>query len=187
MRRAYVVALEGIPGSGKTTLRRSLRVDGYSIDRVEQILPGDPQSDHDISIDQIIESDILKTLRATSDNFDIVLLDRYYLSTLAYQYSYDIVTGLSTYESLAARYKQYLKGGQLVIPDLTIHIDTPLEESYRRKNRLSGDEMWVNGEFLDLNRKYYSQQKNLYIIDGTKALDTIRLDIEQQIKAGINE
>lgn len=187
MRKPYVVALEGIPGSGKTTLRKCLNVSQYTIDRVEQILPGDPDSDKDISLDKIIESDLLKTGRANSQNFDIVILDRYYLSTLAYQYAYDVIKKNDTYGPLASIYSEYLKSGKLIRPNITFHIDTPLKESFIRKNRLSGDEMWVTNEFLELNRKYYKEQSDSYAIDGTRPLGDIKLEIEQLIREGIGK
>lgn len=187
MIKSYVVALEGIPGSGKTTLRKTIGVDGFSIDRVEQILPGDPDTDTNLGLDQIIESDRLKTSRAMAGRYDIVLLDRYYLSTLAYQFSYDIVSGSSTHKELAEKYKQYLDSGKLMVPDVTFYIDTPLKESYLRKSRLSGDEMWVNDRFLELNRTYYSNQEGLHTIDGRRSLAEIQLEIESVIKKGVTD
>lgn len=175
------MALEGIPGSGKTTLRETVHIAGFSIDRVEQILPGDPDTDDDLSLEQITESDKLKTARATAGTHDIVLLDRYYLSTLAYQISYDEINNVDTYRGLAAKYEEYLKYGELINPDITFYIDTPLEASYRRKNRLSGDKMWVNDRFLELNREYYSIQRGLYTIDGNRSLEDIKCEIENAI------
>lgn len=186
MAKSYVVALEGIPGSGKTTLRKTISVDGFSIDRVVQILPGDPDTDTDLGLNQIIESDKLKTLRAMARRYDIVILDRYYLSTLAYQFSYDIVSNSNTYKRLAEKYEQYLADGKLMAPDITFYIDTLLRESYLRKNRLSGDEMWVNDRFLELNRMYYSNQEGLYTIDGRRSLTGIQLEIERVIKKGVS-
>lgn len=185
MNRSYVVALEGIPGSGKTTLREEVCVSGFSIDRVEQILPGDPDTDVDLGVDQIVESDRLKTARVAAGIFDIVVLDRYYLSTLAYQYAYDIVSGQDTYSKLAVEYEQYLRTGELIVPDITFYIDTPLKESYQRKSRVSGNAMWVNGRFLELNRKYYKDQKGLYFIDGKRNFADIKSEIEDVIKEGV--
>lgn len=71
-------------------------------------------------------------------------------------------------------------------PDITFYVDTPLRESYLRKNRLSGDEMWVNDRFLELNRMYYSNQEGLYTIDGRRSLTGIQLEIESVIKKGVS-
>lgn len=185
MTRPYVVALEGIPGSGKTTLRSIIEVDDLSIDRVEQILPGDPEDDYDLGLDKIIQSDLLKTKRTASGEHRIVVLDRYYLSTLAYQFSYDSMNKTNTYGNLKKLYDDYLENGELVTPDVTFYIDTPVEESYARKNRVPGGSIWEDKIFLGLNQVYYRNQEGFYIIDGSKGLGEIQHIIEDVIRKGV--
>lgn len=184
----FVVALEGIPGSGKTTLRRTLfGVSNYNIDRVEQILPDDPDSDDDLTVEDIIQSDFLKTIRAKDKEYDIVILDRYYISTLVYQESFDQIYGKNTFNSLSLRYQQALQEGILIKPDLTIYIDTPLTLSFARKKRESSDELWVNERFLTLNRELYKNYHDFHCIDGSKDIDDIRLYIENEIVRRLND
>ncbi|HEX7483688.1 MAG TPA: hypothetical protein VF281_00900 [Candidatus Saccharimonadales bacterium] len=184
----FVVALEGIPGSGKTSLRRTLfSTFNYSVDRVEQILPDDPDSDDDLTMEDIIQSDFLKTRRAKDDSYDIVILDRYYISTLVYQESFDQVYSKKTFNELSLRYKKALHEGDLIVPDLTIYIDTPLNLSFARKNRKSSDELWVNEKFLTLNRELYRKYNDFHYIDGTRKLDDIRLYIENEIVRRLND
>lgn len=186
--KPFVVALEGIPGSGKTSLRRTLfDASNYCVDRVEQILPDDPDSDDDLTVEDIIQSDFLKTRRAKDQKYDIVILDRYYISTLVYQESFDQVHGKKTFNELSLRYKKALHDGDLIVPDLTIYIDTPLDFSFARKNRESSDELWVNKKFLTLNRELYKNYDDFHYIDGTREFDDIRLYIENEIVRRLND
>ncbi len=185
MKKPFVIALEGIPGSGKTTLRKTLFTDKYAVERVEQILPDDPDSDVGITVKGIIKSDFLKTERAIYSSCDIVLFDRYYLSTLVYQESYDTMYNTNTLKPLAKLYEVALGDGRLLEPNITVYIDTPLRESFYRKQRQSGDELWVNEQFLQLNREIYSTHAGLYIIDGRNGLDDIKLEIEEIVERGL--
>lgn len=184
-KRPYILALEGIPGSGKTTLRQVLFGDRYTVERVEQILPGDPDSDTDITVDGIIRSDFMKTERAFNSLCDIVVFDRYYLSTLVYQESYDVINGTNTLAPLAELYDGALQDGRLIVPDVTIYIDTSLQDSFTRKQRQSGDELWVNEQFLRLNREIYNSKPGLYVIDGTNSFNSIKLEIEQLVERSL--
>ena len=181
-KRPFILALEGIPGSGKTTLRQVLFDDCCTVERVEQILPGDPDSDTDMTVDDVIKSDFMKTERAVDSLCDIVVFDRYYLSTLVYQESYDKINGTNTLEPLAELYAAALDDGRLIIPDITVYIDTPLRDSFARKQRQSGDELWINEHFLRLNREIYNSKPGLYVIDGTNSFDSIKLEIEQLVE-----
>lgn len=185
MKKPFVVALEGIPGSGKTTLRKALFTDKHTVERVEQILPDDQDSDIDITVEGIIASDFLKTERAINSVCDIVVFDRYYLSTLVYQESYDKIHNTHTVKPLTELYEVALADGRLLEPDITVYIDTPLRESFSRKQRQSGDELWVNEQFLQLNREIYSTQVGLYIIDGRNGLNDIKLEIEELVERGL--
>jgi thymidylate kinase len=94
MNKPLVIALEGIPGSGKTTLKNTINLNDLRVERVEQILPDDPQSDDGLGLKEVMISDFLKTNRVINNKADVVILDRYYLSTLAYQASFDKIYGL---------------------------------------------------------------------------------------------
>jgi len=181
MTKPFIVALEGIPGSGKTTLKDTLIVPGATIERVEQILPNDPQSHIGLTLESIITSDYLKTERATQTKADIVIFDRYYLSTLAYQSAYDRLNNADTLAALSTEYNSARINGRLIEPDLTIYINTPLEQSFLRKQRVSGDRLWINERFLEYTCEYYRAIPKLYTIDGRGTLENIKHEIEEKI------
>lgn len=175
--RPYVVTFEGLPGSGKTTLKNTLFPDRNDIDRIDQILPGDPQDDTSLTLDDIKRSDYLKTDRILRSASAVVLLDRYYHSTQAYQYAYDKLTGAQTFEALKEEYSIARSRGKLIEPDVTFYIDTPLQESYGRKNRLPGKELWLDPDFLKHTHKYYANFVDFHLIDGSKSFQEVASEI----------
>ena len=58
---AFVIVLEGNPGAGKTTLKNGLMFDEMTVERVDQIIPGNPDSDKKLVLADIIASDLLKS------------------------------------------------------------------------------------------------------------------------------
>jgi len=81
-------------------------------------------------------------------------------------------------------YDGYLESKKLIIPDITFYIDTPVGESYLRKNRTPGDGIWADKRFLELNQVYYRNQESLYIVDGSKDLSEIHCEVEDVIREG---
>lgn len=79
-----LVAIEGLPCVGKTSVARALTdLFPHSVSAVsELLLPSEPPESTDQSIYYI--NDALKSSRATTDR-SICILDRYYFSTIAYE------------------------------------------------------------------------------------------------------
>ena len=172
------IALEGLPGSGKTSLKNDLNFAPWTCDRVEQILPGDPDDDTDLTFRDIFQSDLLKSKRSQEANTDIVIYDRYYLSTLAYQYAHDKRFGTDYFASADAQYQAAIDDGRLRIPDITFYIITPLALSYERKERLRNQDIWTDEMFLAYTKEFYDAQEGLVAINGSMSYNDVKNTIE---------
>jgi thymidylate kinase len=179
--KPYVIALEGLPGAGKTSLKNALFEGHILVERIDQILPSDPQDDTILSLGDIVRSDYLKTRQIIASHSEIIILDRYYHSTLAYQYAYDKLRGTQTFMPLKEEYRRALDEGCLVRPDVTFYINVPLEDSYKRKGRQRGDDLWVDPHFLEYTHEYYSDSSEFNFLDGRQGLERIRLSIETYV------
>lgn len=180
--KPLVIALEGLPGSGKTTLKNTLFIEQEGVERIDQILPDDPQDDTLMTLDDIIKSDYLKTQKILETQSTFVLLDRYYQSTLAYQYAYDKLTNAQTYPQLKHTYDMALKTGNLVEPDKTFYINTPLEKSFERKGRSPGDAFWEDPRFLKCIHEYYISHSHFFVIDGSVSISKVKNQIAHTLK-----
>ncbi len=163
----FVVTLEGNPGAGKTTIKDELKLEGIEIERIDQILPDNPNSDKGLLPADIVASDLLKSSRLQKYKNKLVVMDRYIHSTLAYQYAYDRTHSTSNFDDLANTYNTLQDLGYLTLPDLTIYIDVPPHLSVSRKNRKNDESSWTDKAFLDYMREYYRSRSDIdYIIDG---------------------
>lgn len=146
--RGVLVALEGIDGAGKTTqaerLATQLRQEGLEVVRTKEPTEGpwgrklresaqsgrlSPQEELECFLRdrrEHVETLIAPALAAGK----VVLVDRYYFSTVAYQGS----RGLDPAE-LLRRNEEFAPR-----PDLLVLIEIPLELSLRRIRRRSGEE-----------------------------------------------
>lgn len=145
-----LLVLEGLPGAGKTTLK-NLFGNEPDYEVVDQILPNDPQDDKDLTVDYILNSDELKTSIFGKSQKSNVILDRYYVSTLAYNWSYDQIFKTNTYEKVLKWYKACLKERKLIKPFCTFFIKVPIEYAFMRKNRQPDKKAtnpWIRRDFL---------------------------------------
>lgn len=183
---AFVVVLEGNPGAGKTTLKNGLMFDDTTVERVDQIIPGNPGSDEELVLADIIASDLLKSSKIQKAKNKIIIMDRYIHSTLAYQYAYDRLNGTSDYDKLHTVYRSLRNTGCLVESDLTVYIDVPPELSVSRKGRSDNESNWTNKDFLNYMRSYYKGCSAVnYTIDGTLDYQVIYNELVNSIEKGI--
>lgn len=186
MTKKILVALEGNPGGGKTSLMERLRNKEF-IDGVAQILPDNDPTDATVTLEKILKSDHLKTQAFRESNKRAIVLDRYYQSTLSYHWAADRVYNENRFASLRQWALKSLNEGTLIIPDLTFYIDVPFDLSLKRKERVSYDKNpWTDRIFLEEMRKYYmnlfdSLNENIILIDGQKDIDMIELEIMNTI------
>lgn len=186
LNKKMIVAIEGNPGSGKTLVKDTLQINNIKIDRIDQILPNNEDSDKDLVSSDIVASDLLKSAICQKAQNKIVILDRYIHSTLAYQYAYDKVNKTSDYDQLLAIYKKLESINYLIKPDITIYIDTPYELSISRKARQPGTSPWTDKEFLNSMRNYYKNTDGIdHVIDGKQQFNDVLNEITTIIKGGL--
>ena len=175
-----LIAFEGIDGSGKTTqakkLKEYLESKGKKVSLYRE--PGGTQvgemirkiiiENHldertelllfEASRSRLFEEKILKELNER----EVIILDRFILSTLAYQ-GYGKGIDINFIESL----NEFATKG--INADVYILIDVPVEVALKRKKEKTRFENKnflerVRRGYLELSKKY----KNVHVIDGTK-------------------
>ncbi len=136
-KRGFLLALEGIDGTGKETqislLKKefpNLKIFKYPSQKTPQLndyLEGKIEFNGK-DLFQLFLNDILaeqNEVKKELENNSIVILDRYVLSTLAYEKE-----GISYEEA-----KSIIQHSNILIPDKIILLDITPEESYKRKNQ----------------------------------------------------
>ena len=180
--KGKLVCIEGIDGSGKTTqvnlLAKALRERGYDVIILKEPTDGvygkkirkmieegktNPEKLFELFLKdrkENIEKNILPALR----NGKIVIMDRYYISTLVYQSDVGIERILEAHEKISAPK-----------PDLVIILDIPVDEALRRLKVKSCDS-FERREILEKHKKQYEKiakylkekkKMNVVIIDAT--------------------
>jgi dTMP kinase len=118
---------------------------------------------------------------------EIVISDRYYDSTIAYQ-GYGHQQNLEQVRTLV----KYATGG--LVPDLTVLLDVDVEEGLRRKKK---DNEWnrldaYTVEFHQRVRKGYhemvkSEPRRWVIVDAGKKWDDVQTELRKQIVARVEK
>jgi len=172
-------ALEGLPGSGKTTIIDNLNCNRFNISIVEQII------DHDNNLDDpagyYFCSDLLKYKKAADflKEGKKVVMDRSYFSTLAYFYAFDEIFKTDNYNILIKKYNKK----SFKIAQSLIFIGVNINNSLVRKNRKStSDYIWCNKEFLLYMQDFYDKEinklaDNIIYLDGNKNFKEIFKEI----------
>ena len=175
-----IIAIEGMPGSGKTTILTSLseQLEGTCIllselnlepDSPEKKLPAQEQGDifHALWLERIA---LLNTFQNPKPCF---LLDRTYFSNLAYTYALDFINGTQYYPI----YKQtFYKGFENFKLDLILIYDLPPEIGLERR-ALRGDIIpwpWSNIAFLTALRKFYKEELPAYSQENIRYINANR-------------
>lgn len=155
MSRIFV--LEGLPGAGKTTLVQKISTRNSNICAVPQILPHEPESNQAESIDFYFRSDELKTKMTSEATAAISVLDRYYVSTLAFYWAFDKIRGTKLYDKVFTWYTTRIKSGRLIPPFVTFYIRVDPAVAISRKGRIANDpnNIWTDTSFLHYFDAYY--------------------------------
>lgn len=186
--KSFIVVLEGNPGSGKSSLKNDIQLQGMSIERIDQILPNNPDSDSQLVSADIIASDLLKSAQSMKSSKDIVIMDRYLESTLAYQYAHDLKFSTDTLPVLSRAYSLFTDLQYVVRPNLTIYIDVPAHLSVSRKDRHDIETLWTDHQFLNDMRSYYTSSSKLdYVVDGTLSYNEVYSQICDIILKGMKQ
>ena len=194
--KGKLICIEGIDGSGKTTqvnlLAKALRGRGYDVVILREPTDGvygrkirkmieegktDPEELFELFLKdrkENIEKNILPALK----NGKIVIMDRYYISTLVYQSEVGIERILEAHEKISAPK-----------PDLVIILDIPVDEALRRLKVKSCDS-FERREILEKHRKQYEkiakylrekEKMNVVIIDATGSEEEVHKKVLREV------
>ncbi|ARM75692.1 dTMP kinase [Acidianus manzaensis] len=175
-----MIALEGIDGSGKSSIGKELQKylqNKYKNKKI--LLTYEPFTSEITTLIQNLgwKDGISLTLLFSADraihlnwikqnNPDIVIMDRYYLSTIAYQ------------SSLGVKKEWIINVNSFFPkPDLTILLDLPSEIAIKRINKTDKFNFSEKIQLLEKVRHNYlelaKEDKNIKIIDATKEFNTV--------------
>ena len=142
--------LEGLPGAGKTTLLE--RFKKYkTIQTIQQILPSEPVNDQAMDASFYINSEQLKANEIANSPREFCLLDRYYVSTLAFYWAYDKINKTNTYDNVFNWYKHAVSSHTIWPPFAVFYIIVSPNLSIKRKDRVrigTTENLWENQIFL---------------------------------------
>lgn len=202
MKNKLFITFEGIEGCGKSTQAKMLKkwFDEQNIESLLTREPGGPEISEKIrnllldpANDKMLpETELLLYMASRSQHTGqwllpalnsgkVVVCDRYYDSTIAYQgaardIDYDIIYKITKYATFG------------LVPDVTFLIDLPVETGLFRILNRSADRMElesfafhqkVKQGFLDVAKK---EQNRYVIIDGEKSIEEIHEIIINHIK-----
>jgi len=184
--KGYLIAVEGIDGSGKTTIAKRI-VEWLSMRNISALYTSEPTKSPIGSLikEKIISAETRQDARIEALLFAadrlwhvvneilpslsksiIVVTDRYYFSSIAYQGALGApINWIREINKFAPK------------PDLSIYIDITPEEAIRRKKR-QGDvkKLFENIKYLSKVREIYLDMVNngeLTLINGMKPLEEV--------------
>ena len=191
------IVLEGLDGSGKSSLAKALANQGDSVFfeptkstdeglEIRGILSSEPEITVEINrtllklfrIDRLwnLENQIKPGLKNGR-----VVLDRYFFSTAAYQ-------GLDQDHCLNI-VEEYLNDKEILQPDLVLYLDVSVEESLSRlSTRNTTQDVYEKKENLEKIKKNYmniwqrfAPEINLRVIDASKTMSEILVETQKLI------
>jgi len=194
--KGYLIALEGVDGTGKSTqcklLADYLESRGYSVVRLREPTTGvwgqkirkiltegrggvSPEEELQYFINDRKE-DVDQNIGPALEQGKIVLIDRYYYSTAAYQgaLGFDPKKIIEDNEAFAPR------------PDRVFIIQVPLDESFRRiEEGRDGFSSFEKREYLAKVRKIFDSFTGGHIrrIDSTPPVEEVQAVLRREVHA----
>lgn len=156
-----VVVLEGTPGAGKTTAAEALAAEGHTVIGEYVTYGGDliPVADHPDVDDDASHQDnwLLKHRHVQSRRTRPVVLDRDWLTSLAYAASLSDDTGPDLLTRRAAWAARRLRSGALAVADIYVVLDVDPDESLRRRaGRLTPGHPWSTPAGVARAARFYA-------------------------------
>ncbi len=189
------IALEGIPGVGKTTLAQSLAHDKNAIILPEHIfsdellftyLKDNPSSEESFRLNWTVKDSLVELY----DYKQYIIADRCFITTLAYNFTISkLENNPSKYNETLAWCQEKLENNNLHAPDVCIILTMDYAVSNVRKNRRGSSMIWSQPEALRYAEQFYEEVlpalPNLYrkyiLIDAQQSPDKIFQDIKDAL------
>ena len=180
-----IVALEGMPGAGKTTFINSYVKNNGNIKFLPQL---------EIKNRKILERDNLETtkmfLSAEKEKSDLInqiakenkeiVIDRTFLTTLAYCYARSKKLKNDEYSKLIEFYNKIKE--DITFPTKLIFLDVENKRSLERRRRFANNpdySNWFDEEFLNHMREFYKKEISKFINIKVDYVDTTSMSIEE--------
>jgi len=184
-----IIAIEGMPGAGKTTSIAVLKA--YSqyacLDQLMLTNTELEALDNEQTSRAYLEAELGRTdnLRRLTYAGKSVILDRCYISTLAYAYARAMTRhGEPTaFKNIVGYFESIVH--QIAMPDLLIRFDISLEKSLERRKAFSHLPQyynWFNPAFLNSLKFFYEYKMNSYYAGPVRYIDSSDLSIDQMRK-----
>ncbi|MCP8319153.1 MAG: dTMP kinase [Candidatus Methylarchaceae archaeon HK01B] len=193
LKKGLLIAIEGIDGAGKTTyaelLRNVLHKDGYSVTLLHEPTEGkwgkkiaelamkglddiNPETEFELFCKDRRE-DVENNIKPALKRRDIVIMDRYYLSNIAYQGARGLDADFIEKENIFAPK-----------PDLVIILDLPPKTALSRiKDRASKLSLFEKEQYLikvrEIFKKRFSERPYVKIIDGEQPVHVVSEKIRE--------
>lgn len=162
--------IEGLAGGGKTSLAECIK-DEFGYIKIDEAIHKEIDgSDRDAYLNQDIDKHRLIHAHKNS------VMDRSYLSTLAFNYASDHVFGTHNFPYISEKVQKYLQKGILSIPEHVIFIDVPIEISLARQKK-SNAAYWSDTSMLTFTDKFNKQY-----IDSLDPHTVLRIDGRQSFE-----
>lgn len=191
MKKGILIVFEGIDGSGKSTqaeiLMKTLQSKGFDVVYFQEPSKGkwgrkikkkalhpdslSPQEELDL-FQKDRKENVEKNLKPALERKRVVILDRYYYSTIAYQGAKGID------EKLIKRMNEEF----IIKPDLVFILDIDPQKGLERiENRKKKDRLFEREEYLGKVREIFKSfiEKNFIHIDALKSKVEISKEIEE--------
>ena len=185
-----IIAIEGMPGAGKTTLISNIMKNGFLGNSV--FLPqleiknylGDDIKASKLYLDaEKDKNDSVKKLLKNNNN---VLLDRTFITTLAYCYARSCVKkDPEQYKQLNEYFRLLFRNDYFIRPDIIICLDISISESISRRIdfiNTKGCCYWFDPIFLGYFRNFYLKNINQFGCERIFILNSTNIDERDLLK-----
>jgi len=178
------IILEGLPGTGKSTLGGLFREEGVFI--IPEIILKKSNTKEEGEFFYFRND--LEKIKKSKELGEISIIERSHVSTLAHNYARLIIEGNKEYFNILKMYAEN-KISNNINPDLYIYIDIDTETSLIRKNRpVRDDDIWTQKKYLEIISDYYKMHFKFIepdiphiAIDGNRGLNPIYNDIKKYV------
>lgn len=186
--KKVIITIEGLAGAGKTTLANNLKKENFVIfPEIMDIIPEAEvikrfEFDNSVSLSinkWFLNIEIERLNKATESNASVIL-DRSFISQIAYNYAKDTTYKTDTLCNL----KKLMEQRILIIPNVIyLQMETQLSIDRMLARNLNNHKKYIqNGEpdyhydFIENNRLFYEKiiplfQNNILVIDANQTTD----------------